>query len=220
MSLPHCTQTTHRDWPSRQSSINNRQSHVRRGFNLIELLIALAISAALLTATLVALNASFMAYQSTTEVASTHTIARLTMNRVLTMIRMGDEFGPFPTNPLDTTVTSDFIEWMTPEGQVMTLDFDEDAQALLITVTDPGTGDENTYTLLEGVLRQHDSDGDDLAPFTLQYEKGRNLFRATIDLTIRPDDNMSVMMDGDNDNQTIRLVASAMPRSAAYRDES
>jgi hypothetical protein len=29
---------------------------------------------------------------------------------------------------------------------------------------------------------------------------------------------MSVMMDGDNDAQTIRLVASAMPRSAAYRE--
>ena len=39
-----------------------------------------------------------MAYQSTTEVASTHTIARLTMNRMLAMIRMGDEFGPFPVN--------------------------------------------------------------------------------------------------------------------------
>ena len=43
----------------------------RRGFNLVELLLALVISAALLTATMVALNASFMAYQATTEVAST-----------------------------------------------------------------------------------------------------------------------------------------------------
>ena len=39
----------------------------RRGFNLVEVLIAMAITAALLTATLVALDASIRAYQSTTE---------------------------------------------------------------------------------------------------------------------------------------------------------
>ena len=58
---------------------SKRPAYVRRGFNLVELLIALGITAALLTATLVALNASFRAYQATTEVSSTHTIARLTM---------------------------------------------------------------------------------------------------------------------------------------------
>ena len=52
----------------------------RRGFNLVELLIALAISATLLTATMLALAASFMAYQSTTEVASTHTLSRPTLH--------------------------------------------------------------------------------------------------------------------------------------------
>ena len=203
-------------------AIHNPKSkiRIRRGFNLVELLIALAITGALLTAVLVALNASFMAYQSTTEVASTHTIARLTMTRILTMIRMGDEFGPYPTNPLDTDVASDLLEWTTPEGDIMTLEFVEADNALTITITDPDTGDNDTYTLLEGVLRQHDTNGDDLPPFMLQYEKGRNLYRATIDLTIRPDDNMSLSIEGDNSGQTIRLVASAMPRTAAYRDES
>jgi hypothetical protein len=55
-----------------------------------------------------------------------------------------------------------------------------------------------------------------MAPFTLQYAKGRNLYRATIDLMIKPDDNMSLSIEGNNDDQTIRLVASAMPRLAAY----
>ena len=36
-----------------------------------------------------------------------------------------------------------------------------------------------------------------------------------IDLTIVPDDNMSVQLDGDN-QQVIRLVASAIPRIQAY----
>ena len=65
----------------------------RWGFNLVEMLIALVITAALLTATMVALDASFMAYQATTEEASTHTISRLIMNRMLTLIRTGQEFG-------------------------------------------------------------------------------------------------------------------------------
>ena len=102
---------------------------LRRGFNLVELLIALAIVSALLTATMVALNASFMAYQATTEVASTHTIGRLTMHRMLALIRTGDDFGPFPTSPLQTTVTSDYIEFMTPNNDVLTLLWKETADA-------------------------------------------------------------------------------------------
>jgi prepilin-type N-terminal cleavage/methylation domain-containing protein len=203
--------------PNVQTS--KRPAYVRRGFNLVELLIALGITAALLTATLVALNASFRAYQATTEVSSTHTIARLTMNRMTMMIRVGEDFGPFPTNPLDTTVSSDFVEFATPDGDIMTLEFDESQEALLVTVMNPATGDENTYPLLEGVLRQTDSDGDPIAPFTLQYAKGRNLYRATIDLLIKPDDNMSLSIEGNNDSQLIHLVSSAMPRMAAYGEE-
>ncbi len=188
----------------------------RRGFNVVELLIALAITGALLTATLVSLNASFMAYQSTTEVASTHTIGRLTMHRVLAMIRTGKDFGPFPTDPLESLVFSDIIEFETANGEVMTLEFDEDDEALYVNITDPFTGNTIRHLLLEGVMRQIDADGDPVAPFTLQYAQGRNLYRATIDLMIRPDDNMSLSIEGNNDNQTIRLVASAMPRLATY----
>src|SRR4029079_16094313 len=168
--MTHCTQRTTRaprgtamnHRPSSRapgvchSSFVARHSRVRCGFNLIELLIALAITGALLTATLVSLNASFMAYQSTTEVASTHSISRLALYRMLTMIRMGKDFGPYPNNPLDSTVYSDFMEFAMPDGQIMTLDYVENEKKLNVQVTDPGTGVENTYTLLEGVLRQTD----------------------------------------------------------------
>ena len=193
-----------------------RQHHARRGFNLVELLLALAITSALLTATMVALNASFMAYQVTTEVASTHTIGRLTMHRMLALIRTGKEFGPFPTTPLETTVTSDDIEFVAPNGQIMTLQWVEDENALYVAVTDPATMTQiSNNKLLEGVIPQYDANGDRIKPFTLEYYKGRNLYRATIDMTIVPDDNMSVELDGDN-QEVIRLVASAMPRIAAY----
>ncbi len=190
---------------------------MRRGFNLIEMLMALAISAMLLTATMVALDASFMAYQSTTEQASTHTIARLAMNRILSLIRTGQEFGPFPLDPLNTIVESDFISFVTPNNQIMTLDWVAAEEALYVEVHE---GEEpfaliTRQLILEGVIAQTDAEGDPISPFTLEYELGRTLYRATIDLAVRPDDNMDTDLSGDNDS-LIRLVASAMPRTEAY----
>jgi prepilin-type N-terminal cleavage/methylation domain-containing protein len=208
--------------PPLHSSHNaRRRPIVRRGFNLVELLIALAICAALLTATMVALNASFTAYQMTTEVASTHTIGRLTIERMQALIRTGTDFGPFPLSSRDSIVHSDYIEFRTPgtelnpEGQIMTLDWRQDEEALYVVITDPGSGVDSEYLLLEGVVPQYDEEDQLIHPFTLEYELGRSLYRATIDMTIIPDDNMSVEIEGDN-QQPIRLVASAMPRSAAY----
>jgi prepilin-type N-terminal cleavage/methylation domain-containing protein len=193
-----------------------------RGFSLIEMLIALAISAALLTATMVSLNASFMAYQATTEVASTHTVGRLVMHRMLALIRTGQDFGPYPTNPLVTTLASDEIEFMTPQGEIMTLVWKEtadagngfpQAEALYVVMTNGSV--DTPYILLEGVKAQYDTNGNRIKPFNLQFEKGRKLYRATIDMTVKPDDNMSVDMDGNNEG-VIRLVASAMPRMETF----
>ncbi len=179
------------------------------------MLIALVITATLLTATMVALDASFMAYQATTEEASTHTISRLIMNRMLTLIRTGREFGPFPVNPQDSLVQDDFIQFLTPNGEVLELRWVEVEEALYV-IRDPGGLDEWNL-LLEGVVRQDDPDnpGEYIRPFTLEYKLGRQLYRATIDLTVVPDDNMSVTLDGDN-QRVIRLVASAMPRTEVY----
>ena len=189
----------------------------RRGFNLIEMLIALAITATLLSAVMVALHASFMAYQSTTELASTHTIARLVMHRMLALIRTGQEFGPFPINPQDSIIFSNEIEFLTPMGDLVRLEWYADTDAThpepnaLYAVINNGT----PRLMLEGVVQQPDGAGGQTLPFTLEYELGRRLHRATIDLTIVPDDNMSVTIDGDNQQQ-IRLVASAMPRITAF----
>ena len=181
-----------------------RRGH-RRGFNLIELLIALAITAALLSATMMALRASFMAYQSTTEVASTHTISRLVMHRMLALLRTGQDFGPLPDTPLDSIVDSNYIEFFTNNGQLITLDWVDADDTLYVVLTDEN-GLETPYPLLQGVTSCN---------FTLEYELGYKLHRATIDMTIVPDDNMSVDLDGDN-QLVIRLVASAMPRMIAY----
>lgn len=190
-------------------------SNLRRGFNLVELLIALTITATLLAATMAALDASFIAYQRTTEVANTHTIGRMAIHRMQALLRTGDEFGPFPTDPLNLTLYSDFIEFVTPTGDIMTLEYDVDDEALYVTVEDVSAGTTATYPLLEGVLPTFDGDGDRILPFTLEYIKGRQLRRASIDLTITPDNSMAVELDGVSQDQ-IRLVASVMPRSTAF----
>jgi len=59
----------------------------RRGFSLVEVLIALAITGTLLTASLAALDASFKSYKLTTEGASTNVVTRLVMQRLMAMIR-------------------------------------------------------------------------------------------------------------------------------------
>lgn len=199
-----------------------RRRFHHRGFNLIELLVALTITSTLLTATMVALDASFTAYQRTTEVASTHTIARLTMHRMLTLIRTGDEFGPFPVNPTISTVESDFIEFITPEGDGMALEWVDDptadrpqGEALYIVLFDSNGDETAAHVLLEGVIAQTDEGGDPVPPFVLEYELGRKLHQVRIDLMIEPDDNASLSLEGDRP-QFIRLVASAMPRSSAF----
>jgi len=199
--------TTHR-------SGRGSRARVRRAFNIVELLIALAISAALLTATMAALDASFFAYQRTTEVASTHTIGRLALHRMLALIRTGTEFGPFPIDPKIAIVESDFMQFRTPDGTLMEIEWVEDVETggrLDVTV------DGETYVLMEGVLEQFDPDDPDVRiyPFTLEYELGYNLYRATIDLAVVPDDNMDVTLDGAN-TEVLRLIGTAMPRSAAF----
>ncbi len=189
----------------------------RRGFNLVELLIALAISATLLTATMLALDASFMAYQSTTEVASTHTISRLTLHRILTLIRTGRDFAPKPDSPIERIKESTFVDFQLPDAAatIISVEWDELDEALYISV------DGNPrQLLLEGVIAQtfppgHPRQGELIPPFTLEYERGFQLYRCTIDLMVRPDDNMTVTLDGDS-QETIHLVATAMPRGVAH----
>lgn len=184
---------------------------IRRGFNLAELLISLAISSALLTAVMAALDASFMAYQSTTEQASTNTIGRLTMARVLSLVRSGEEFGPFPANPLETVIESDLLEIRMPDSDdVITIEWRSDEEALYYIVG------EAENLLLEGVIEQIDPEtGDPVPPFTLEFDRGRTLERVTIDLAVEPDDNMSVELDGDY-SRILRLVASAQPRNVTF----
>ncbi len=208
----------------RATSIRRTSPARRRGFSMIEVLIALTISSTLLAATLAALDSSFKQYKSTTESASTHVVSRIVMHRVLSMLRTGVEFGPFPADVYNTNqnpVVSDFIEFLSERdlaagmsritrielrpgeiengpGELWYVLIDADADDPLIIEERP---------LIRGVVE---------VSFTLHYNRQTfALDRATVDMTIEPNDSQDLRFGAIADPsapQTIRLVASAAPR--------
>ncbi len=191
----------------------------RRGFSVIEMLIALLISGMLLSACLVALDVSFKSYEVTTESASTHVVSRMVMHRALTMIRTGEEFGPYPIGVLrPTRIDSHYIEFVSLDDEAT----GQRQVTRLERVADPNGGEglydlqyerwdyeggtqvnHVAYPLIRGVRE---------AIFTLEYDIGPVLRRATIDLTIQPDDTQQDRIETDLAAPVLRLVASTSPR--------
>lgn len=194
--------------------------HARRAFSMVEMLIALTISSLLMTACLVALDASFKSYQTTTDAASTHVVSRLVMTRLLAMIRQGDEFGPYPYGVVTPTrLDSDYIEFVsfqddaTGQRQVTRIQKAADPQAantfqLQYTRWDYVNGAQTntfSYPLIRNLKDAH---------FTLEYDIGPKLLRATIDLSIKPNDvsTSATSLRTELQSPVLRLVASATPR--------
>lgn len=196
----------------------NKCARGRRGFSIAEALIALTITATLLTATMAALDTSFKSYKATTESASTNVVARIVMQRLTAMIRTGEEFGPYPANPIATPViTSDWIEFVswrdeaTGESRVTTIRRREVGGVWTLeyqlTSFDDGAQVDATpwIPLLEGLTELQ---------FSLEYEVGPKLKRVTIDMVVQPDDLQDAGIGSELDTPYIRLVASAAPRRA------
>lgn len=203
----------------------------RRGFSMIEMLIAITISATLLTATLTALNASFIQYKVVTESASTHVVSRIVMHRILSMVRTGSDFGPFPVDVLDQAqnpLTTDWIEFVSARDSAGGIDRITRIEHRPPAVGAPvGSAGALWYVLLDpalvdpddpeaGILEEHQLlSGVEAVAFTLEYDIGPTLRHATVDLTIRPNDSEDMTVGAVADSataQTIRLIASAAPR--------
>ena len=191
----------------------------RRGFSLVEVLIALAITGTLLTASLAALDASFKSYKLTTEGASTNVVTRLVMQRLMAMIRTGTEFGPYPADVLDATqnpVHSTSIEFV---------EFDDGSTKRVVSLElrDPSTPRSGPHelwylrtTLVNGTVTEREErpllSGVVTLNFTLRYDVGPRLSRATVDLTVQPNDFQDASMGGVLAAPPIRLVSSVTPR--------
>jgi type II secretory pathway pseudopilin PulG len=177
----------------------------RRAFSIVELLIVLTISATLLVSALVALDALFKRYTIITDAASTNLVARTVMHRILTMVRTGTDFGPYPADVLDASTnpaTYTYIEFVSERdstGAVAELTRIERRAAttgaingetielrgpyvlwLKVTTYVGGSPVVNERPMLDGVLD---------ARFNLEYTVGPRLRRATIDLTVLPNGN-------------------------------
>jgi len=193
-----------------------------RAFSLVEMLVALMISSLLLTASLAALDASFKSYKVTTESASSQVVARMVMYRLTTMIRTGEEFGPYPVNPiLDPVLVPDppAIEFVTNRD----VDTGE-ATVVRVERRDAPDGSATPYELW--FVQSQTLNGDVVGTpeehpliknvqnitFTLYYDVGPRLRRATIDLTIRPDDLKDAAIGAGLDSPSMRLVTTVAPR--------
>ncbi len=184
------------------------------------MLVALAISASLLAATLQAFDASFRAYKQTTEAASTHVVSRIVVTRLLTMIRTGTEFAPYPEDVLDSTqnpLTEHWIEFRAEADRLAGKEYvtrierrdsatKEGQYELWYVYEDQSTSPPTVMEerpLITGVRE---------AIFILEFEPGPRLVKATIDLTIEPDDYKDLRTAIGGETPTIRLVASSVPR--------
>lgn len=187
----------------------------RRGFSLIEMLIALTITATLLTATLAALDASFKSYSVTSESASTHVVSRIVMQRLMALIRNGENFGPYPVNALTTPmIESDWIEFQS---------FSDAASSTTRVTTLAKEGEEGNFSLVYtlstyegGVLTSEESRpliaGLTQLNFIMEYDVGPTLKRVTVDMVVQPNDLQDAAISVGLDAPTIRMVASASPR--------
>jgi prepilin-type N-terminal cleavage/methylation domain-containing protein len=191
----------------------------RGGFSLIEVLVALAITATLLTAAMAALDTSFKSYKVTTESASTNVVARIVMTRIMTMIRTGSEFGPYPVDPLDLAqnpVTANFVEFVSRDDgtnrQIVRIERRDQSDPALgpyelwYVQTDYVSGVQGAQIarpLMTGVQE---------ATFTLEYEVGPRLRMATVDLTVRPNTFQGASIGGSLEAGSIRMVSTVNPR--------
>ncbi|MFK7759580.1 MAG: PilW family protein [Phycisphaerales bacterium] len=196
----------------------NQRRSTRRAFSLIEVLISLTITSTLLTATMAALDASFKSYKVTTEGASTNVVARIVMQRLTSMVRTGENFGPYPVNAITTpSIESTWMEFVsfqdpvTGEQRVTRLerrdgDADTGPFELWYTVTTTLNGAFQSVSeapLLIGLNK---------VQFDMEYDVGPQLRRVTIDLILQPDDVQDAAIGANLEAPTIRLVASASPR--------
>jgi len=206
----------------RGGSIRHRPPTIRhrRGLSLIEMLISLAITAMLLTATVVALDASFHAYAAAAESASTQTSTRLVTHRLLKLVRTSTAHGPleaesakteggvsYPAVTIDgDTVESYYLELIDDENRLIRIEHRDASDELWVTITDLESGSVQTQPLMGGVTA---------ASFHCHRRREPTgvyvLRRASIDLTVQPDDDASLDIErGAGD--VMRIVASTKPR--------
>lgn len=191
-----------------------RSSRRAAGLSIVELLMALAITAMLLTATMAAVSASFRAYADASQQASAQAGSRLVMHRLIMLVRTSTAHGPLAADntvsPAATVagnvITSPYIELLDAQGNIVRMEHRPLVQQLWLIRTPAGGGTATSQPVLGGVSA---------ATFTLVRRRDDNglwiLQRGTVDLTIQPASDTTLALERGRPTP-IRMVASTMPR--------
>ncbi len=190
----------------------------RAGVSLIELLVSLAISAMLLTATMVATDASFKAYAHAAEQASSQAAARMISNRLMTLVRTSTAHGPLQpdatTDPKVTltsnVLTGPYLEMIDPSGRLIRIEWRKAPEELWMINSKLDGSDKIEEPLLGGVTNA-----------TFSCVRRRNnanvwvLDRGTMDLTVQPGIDTTLSLEASAVSEPIRVIGSTMPRKLA-----
>lgn len=191
------------------------RAHRRRhaGLSLVELLVALTISIMLLTATMVAIDASFKAYAASAEQASAQSTTRIATSRLLTLLRNSTAQGPLvpdgsatpPVTLSGDTITSNYIELQDQYGNIVRMEYRSSPQELWVIKTTPA-GVKTSQPIVGGVTA---------CTFSCVRRQDDNglwvLSRGTMDLTVMPGADATLGLEAKR-AQAIRVIGSTMPR--------
>ena len=191
--------------------VAQRRRYIRhQGLSLVELLIALSISAVLLTATMVATDACFRSYASAAESASAQSGTRMVTHRLLAMIRTSTAHGPMkadagvdpPVVQNGNLLSSNHIELIDSQDRDIYVEYRSDVEQLWVIIDD-----KDEHPLLGGVTS---------CVFTLKPRVDRDgtlvLERATMMLTVVPDADATLAIERAGGGHAINVIASTMPR--------
>ena len=188
-----------------------RSNERRRGVGLVELLITLAITAALLTATAMAVNGAISAYSINAAQSDTMHRSRIALERLSTYIRTSTAHSPFDETLATqfaggTTVTDTGISLFDTNDVELSFRFDESAGHLLVTEN----GRE--HVLLRGVQQFNVSMEPMRSASSIKAGGGHDqLRRATLTLTVAFDGATTGVRARDA-AETVTLSTAVVPR--------
>jgi type II secretory pathway component PulJ len=192
-----------------------RTRRLRRGLGLIELLVALSISTALLVATAIAVDASFKAYEINQEESGLIQRARVALYRVTESIRTTQAHAPDTASlssqfSTGVVVTDTGIDMFDLNNNLLVYKYDSTNQRLLAV-----TGG-NTYTMAEGVtlfqVKMEPMKSDESVRTGGAWDLLR---RVSVTISVRT--NAKTTVAGDTTGQeVITLSAAVVPRRNSW----
>lgn len=186
-------------------------AHRRRGLGLVELLVTLAITSALLAATAVAVNGAISAYSVNATQSDTLHRTRVTLERLSIAIRTSTAHQPYAEELAEdfvsgTTVTDTGIRLFDTNDVELSFHYDADTQRLIVTEND------TEHVLLRGVKQFAVTMEPMRSATAIKAGSGHDqLRRATITLSVHFADTETGARASDA-AETVTLSTAVVPR--------